>query len=71
MICAQPWIAPQARAAPPEPLDREFLDYLAACESSDHDWTVVADEEVRKKLAQKKKRAPASDKDAQPRGARP
>jgi hypothetical protein len=69
MICARN--SSSVHAATPAPLDREFLDYLAACESTDHDWTVVADEELRKKLTQKKKPAAPSSKDGEPRGARP
>jgi hypothetical protein len=60
-----------AQAKPPEPLDREFLDYLAACESKDDNWTVVADGELRKRAeaGQKPKRPPV--KDAKPEGVRP
>ena len=36
-------------AAPPEPLDKEFLDYLADCESKDDNWTVVASDKDRQK----------------------
>jgi hypothetical protein len=42
-----------AFAAPPEPLDVEFLDYLAACEGKDDNWTVVADDKLRKKAGSK------------------
>lgn len=38
-----------AMAAPPEPLDTEFLDYLAQCEGKDDNWTVVASGKERKK----------------------
>ena len=51
-----------AYAGVPEPLDKEFLDYLLACESKDDNWTVVADEKLRKKAgkdAAKEKPAPA------------
>jgi hypothetical protein len=60
-----------AQAKPPEALDSEFLDYLAACESREDNWTVVADDQLRKKLeaSQKPKRPPV--KDVKPEGARP
>jgi hypothetical protein len=60
-----------AQAKPPEALDSEFLDYLAACESNDDNWTVVADGELRKRAEaeQRPKRPPV--KDAKPKGARP
>jgi hypothetical protein len=45
--------AAPAFAAPPEPLDVEFLDYLAACEGKDDNWTVVADDKLRKKAESK------------------
>lgn len=38
-------------AAPPEPLDVDFLDYLANCERKDDNWTVVASDKERKKVA--------------------
>ncbi len=38
------------QAATPEPLDTAFLDYLASVEGKDENWTVVADEKVRKKM---------------------
>lgn len=62
---------PLAHAKTPEPLDGEFLEYLAACEHQDHNWTVVADEELRKSAKVKKppRRAPA--KDAKPGMAPP
>ena len=41
-----------ASAGAPEPLDTEFLDYLLACESKDDNWTVVADDKLRKKAEQ-------------------
>jgi hypothetical protein len=46
-------------AATPEPLDVDFLDYLASCEGKDDNWTVVADEKTRRRLPEKKK-APES-----------
>jgi hypothetical protein len=42
-------------AGKPEPLDKDFLDYLAACEGKDDNWTVVADD---KKRAQAGKEVP-------------
>lgn len=38
-------------AGTPEPLETEFLDYLLACESKDDNWTVVADDKLRKKAS--------------------
>lgn len=35
----------------PEPVDAEFLDYLATVEGKDDNWTVVASERERKKAA--------------------
>jgi hypothetical protein len=46
-------------AATPEPLDVEFLDYLATCEGKDDNWTVVAKEKDGKKPAEPAK-PPAS-----------
>ena len=54
-----------AYAGAPEPLETEFLDYLLACESKDDNWTVVADEKLRKKASKdkaKEKSPPAEDK---------
>ena len=45
--------APAFASPPPEPLDVEFLDYLAACEGKDDNWTVVADDKLRKKAGSK------------------
>ena len=59
LICLR---ANSAVASTPEPLDADFLDYLLACESKDDNWTVVADEKLRKKAgkdAAKEKPAPA------------
>jgi hypothetical protein len=41
-----------AFATKPEPLDAEFLDYLAACEGKDDNWTVVAKQKPRPKAQQ-------------------
>jgi hypothetical protein len=61
-----------AIAAAPEPLDVEFLDYLAACEGKDDNWTVVADEKLRKKAATKPvpERSPVTEAGKQP-GSKP
>jgi hypothetical protein len=50
-------------AGTPEPLDTEFLDYLLACEGKDDNWTVVADEKLRKKAG---KQQPPKEKTPQP-----
>jgi hypothetical protein len=59
---------PGAIAATPEPLDPEFLDYLVACEGKDDNWTVVADEKLRRKAAAKPvpKKPPAAGVEKQP-----
>ena len=56
-----------AHGGAPEPLDAEFLDYLLACERKDDNWTVVADEKLRKKAAKEASRdkPPPADKDKQ------
>jgi hypothetical protein len=56
-----------AYAGAPEPLDAEFLDYLLACESKDDNWTVVADEKLRKKASKDapKEKSPPADQDKQ------
>jgi hypothetical protein len=61
-----------AIAATPEPLDVEFLDYLAACEGKDDNWTVVADDKLRKKVVTKPvpKQPPATEAE-KPRGTQP
>jgi|AAFX01.1.fsa_nt_gi hypothetical protein len=46
--------SPPALAAPPEPVDAEFLDYLGTVEGKDDNWTVVASERERKKVAERK-----------------
>lgn len=48
-----------AFAGKPEPLDKDFLDYLAACEGKDDNWTVVAKAPERHKTAEKLPRKPA------------
>ena len=45
--------AAAAMAAEPEPLDVEFLDYLANCEGKDDNWTVVAGRKPQKKVPEK------------------
>jgi hypothetical protein len=54
--------AAPASAGAPEPLDAEFLDYLAAMEGKDHNWTVVVEE----KPAKKPVKAEAVEKPATP-----
>ena len=46
-------VALPAFAGKPEPLDKEFLDYLAACEGKDDNWTVIAGDKQRRKVADK------------------
>lgn len=61
-------VAP-AFAGKPEPLDKDFLDYLASCEGKDDDWTVIADGKKERRKAEKEppKAAPPTDKSsAQP-----
>ena len=41
-------LALPAFAGKPEPLDKDFLDYLAACEGKDDNWTVIADDKKRR-----------------------
>jgi hypothetical protein len=64
------------RAAPvlagqPESLDKEFLDYLAACEGKDDNWTVIADDKRRAKAAEKNSPKASPDKAAPKPGAKP
>ena len=51
--------APPMVAGKPEALDSEFLDYLAACEGKDDNWTVVASDKQRRKTADKNPPTPA------------
>jgi hypothetical protein len=53
-----------ALAGKPEPLDKDFLDYLAACEGKDDNWTVIANDRQRRKVAEKNptKAQPAIEK---------
>ena len=62
-----------ADAGVPEPLDAEFLDYLLACESKEDNWTVVADDKLRKKASKdaSKEKAPPADKGKQQQEAKP
>jgi hypothetical protein len=62
-----------ARADKPEPLDKEFLDYLSACEGKDDNWTVIADDKQRRKVAQQSPPAPPprADKAAPKAGDKP
>jgi hypothetical protein len=55
---------PPALAGKAEALDVEFLDYLAACEGKDDNWTVVADDKKKPKPVEKapaEKAPPARD----------
>jgi len=49
-----------ARATPPEPLDTDFLDYLAQCEGKEDNWTVVANGKERKKATPPRPEKPAA-----------
>jgi hypothetical protein len=53
MYAASTSFAPAAWADKPEPLDQDFLDYLAACEGKDDNWTVVAGEKQKSEVAEK------------------
>lgn len=60
-------------AAAPEPVDPDFLDYLATVEGKDDNWTVVATDKERKKARaakEAKPRKPPADTVA-PKEARP
>jgi hypothetical protein len=68
MITLMSPLAPPAFAAKPEPLDAEFLDYLAACEGKDDNWTVVDGDKQRRKAADKDPpKAPPPAEKADPR----
>jgi hypothetical protein len=56
-----------AFAGAPQPLETEFLDYLLTCESKDDNWTVVADDKLRKKARKEapKEKSPPADEDKQ------
>jgi hypothetical protein len=56
-------------AGQPEALDTEFLDYLAACEGKDDNWTVIADDKQRPEVAEQAPpaKAPPVDKVAAPK----
>jgi hypothetical protein len=53
MIAAAFFGVMPAVAGKPEALDAEFLDYLAACEGKDDNWTVVVDGKKQHKAADK------------------
>lgn len=56
-----------AWSAAPEPVDAEFLDYLATVEGKDDNWTVVASDRERKKAASREPKAKAPpDQPAKP-----
>jgi hypothetical protein len=48
-------------AAPPEPLDTDFLDYLADCEGKDDNWTVVANDKERQKARAPRETKPPAE----------
>lgn len=50
-------LAPVAHAAEPEPLDEEFLEYLAEFADADADWTWFAADEDEDDAAEKAKQA--------------
>jgi len=57
-----------ADAGKPEPLDKEFLDYLTGCEGKDDNWTVVVTDKERRKTAEK---APPKAPPADPKAPKP
>jgi hypothetical protein len=59
MSAALSSLAPAAFADKPAPLDKDFLDYLAACEGKDDNWTVLEDGKQRRKVAEKAPPKPA------------
>ena len=63
--------ATPALAGKPETLDKEFLDYLAACEGKDDNWTVIADDKQRPKAADRSPPKSPPDKAAEKPGAKP
>ena len=61
-----------AWSAAPEPVDAEFLDYLATVEGKDDNWTVVASDRERKKAATRDPKAEVPpDKAAKPSEEKP
>jgi hypothetical protein len=64
-----------AFAGKPEPLDKDFLDYLAACEGKDDNWTVIAGDKKTGKAVKETppaaKTPPAADKSAPKPEAKP
>ena len=62
LTCA---VSSSAWSAAPEPVDPEFLDYLATVEGKDDNWTVVASDRERKKAAARepKVKAPPDEAD--------
>jgi hypothetical protein len=51
MLSATGVLGVRVMAAPPAPVDAEFLDYLATVDGKDDNWTVVATDKERKKVA--------------------
>lgn len=62
-----------AFAGKPEPLDKEFLDYLAACEGKDDNWTVIAGDKQKRKATDRNPPAapPPAGKSAPKTGDKP
>jgi hypothetical protein len=63
----------RAMSESPEALDAELLDYLAACEGAEDNWTVVAADQPprRPDTVDKKPDAPPPDSSATPEERRP
>jgi hypothetical protein len=62
-----------ADAGKPESLDKDFLDYLAACEGKDDNWTVIDGDRRNSKSAEKAPAKPPApvDKSAPKPEAKP
>ena len=72
MMCAAlSSFALTAFAGKPEPLDKDFLDYLAACEGKDDNWTVIADDKKRKAAEKAPKEKPPAKVEAPKPEAKP
>ena len=59
-----------ALAGKPEPLDKDFLDYLAACEGKDDNWTVIDGDKRPPKAPEKNPPTAPPDKAAEKPGAK-
>jgi hypothetical protein len=64
MYAASTSFAPAAWADKPEPLDQDFLDYLAACEGKDDNWTVVGEKQKSEVAEKAPPKAAAGEKPA-------